>query len=127
MAVEAGSLLQEQYRAASSLIGSGAYPFSDEAAISGVSRRDPLVDKVCRGGHSSPLRDNVFVFNHRIGSYRDDGKVSEPWQLPDFARCGQSVHDGHLHVHQHQVKGRTPDHIEGLRAILRTVTLTPKS
>ena len=66
-------------------------------------RFDRLADVVAH-----PCFQTAFaVLGHHIGAHGDDGKLRK---LANFARGGETVHDRHLHVHQHRVECRGPHH-----------------
>ena len=47
-------------------------------------------------------------------------------RLPDLRRHFQSIHFGHLNVHEHQVELLTPDCLQGVPAVAANNHLVPK-
>ncbi len=88
----------------------------------GQSRRvHGLGDEVIHPG----LQAVLPVLFHGIGRHRHDGQAQALGQLPDGAGGAQSIHHGHLHVHQHQVVGLHTHQIQGLLSIQRHIHLEP--
>src|SRR5579862_388648 len=49
---------------------------------------------------------------HRVGGHRDDGQFAEAWVRSDCLCCRDTIHHGHLHVHQHEVVIMFTHHLE---------------
>ena len=95
------------------LRGAGVGAGADFAPCNALPRRRPLLERRRKLELSERLAEEIIhagreaafaITLHGIRRERDDGDpgaARPPLAPPDFRGCRQSVHDGHLAIHQH--------------------------
>ena len=61
------------------------------------------INRLCHVVVHASFQAAIAVACHGVGRHRHDRKIGKLRQFPNFPCRGQTVHHGHLHIHQHCV------------------------